>query len=138
VIDLNGGRKLAGTCGKPSSDGFTLLEIMASVVIIGVAMTVLMTDRNESVKRVVVTNNMRTATMLAQQKVNEILLGLEAGVAGEFEDYPGFSWQMTEGVTELLPEDGQTGTSESISLAVTYPTGPGQAEIKLNAHRRGQ
>lgn len=118
------------------SGGFTLLEVMASVVIIGVAMTVIMTDRNESVRRVVVTDNMRTATMLAQQKTGEILLGLENSTGGEFEEYPGFSWSIEEASSDMMQEDSQPGTGEGITLEVTYPTGPGQAQVVLNMLRK--
>jgi prepilin-type N-terminal cleavage/methylation domain-containing protein len=119
------------------NDGFTLLEVMASVVIIGVAMTVVMTDRNESVRRVAITENMRTATMLAQQKMSEIVLGTESGTSGDFEDYAGFSWEIEQSSEDMLQENGQTASLNGIVLVVAYPAGMGHAELKLNMHFAG-
>jgi prepilin-type N-terminal cleavage/methylation domain-containing protein len=120
-----------------SSGGFTLLEVMASVVIIGVAMTVIMADRNESVRRVIVTDNMRTATILAQQKINEIALGLETGTSGDFEEHSGFSWSTEVVAADLLSEDSQPGSGEKFILTVTYPTGSGNAQVALSMHSWG-
>ena len=123
---------------KSNADaGFTLLEVMASVVIIGVAMTVIMTDRNESVRRVTVTDNMRTATMLANRKISEILLGMETGVSGDFEDCSGFDWKLVEGSQDILQGEDSSGSLQTITLTVTYPAGPSRAELTLNAYLRG-
>ncbi len=110
---------------------------MASVVIIGVAMTVIMTDRNDSVRRVAVTDCMRTATMLAQQKMAEIVLGMEAGASGDFEGYKGFSWRLEDTTTQVMQGEEQSGTLDKTSLIVTYPAGPAQRELTLSVHLRG-
>ena len=115
--------------------GFTLLEVLAAVVIIGVALTVVMVDRNESVKRVALTENYRTATMLAQQKLSEVLLGLEGGTAGEFEEYGNFSWKLLDGSEDFLQGE-RAGSLSAVTLTVTYPAGGDEAQVTLVAHRR--
>ncbi len=122
---------------ESSSAGFTLLEVMASVVIIGVAMTAIMVEGNESVRRVAITNNMRTATMLAQQKMAEILLGTETNTGGEFEGHEKFSWKLEEATVVVLQEEQQAPSLRAVSLTVVYPAGPDEAELTLNAHLRG-
>ena len=131
-------RRTCPPCNTAAKEaGFTLLEVMASVVIIGVAMTVIMTDRNDSVRRVAITDCMRTATMLAQQKVAEIILGMEANTSGEFEDYEGFSWRLEDSTTEIMQGEEQSGTLNKTSLVVTYPAGPAQAQLTLSLHQKG-
>jgi prepilin-type N-terminal cleavage/methylation domain-containing protein len=117
--------------------GFTLLEVMASVVIIGVAMAAIMTDRNQTVQRVGITNNMRRATMLAQQKINEITLGLETALSGSFEGQEAFSWKVVEDAGEPLDEQSQPVPAGMISVSVTYPSGSGQGEVTLTAPAAG-
>lgn len=131
------GRDSTFDSGAGPDGGFTLLEVMASVVIIGVAMTVLMTDRNDSIRRVNVTDSMRTATMLAQQKINEIILGMEAGTGGDFEGYNGFSWTLEEEQADVLEAENQNGGLEMITVVVTYPAGPHEAQLRLSAHPGG-
>ena len=123
--------------GRAEEGGFTLLEVMASVVIIGVAMTVIMTDRNDSVRRVAVTDCMRTATMLAQRKAAEITLGMEANTSGEFEEYEGFSWRLEDSTTEIMQGEQPSGSLTRTSLVVTYPAGPARAEVSLSLHMKG-
>jgi general secretion pathway protein I len=120
---------------KRQEAGFTILEVMASVVIIGVAMTVIMTDRNETVQRVGITNNMRKATMLAQQKVSEITLGLEADSSGSFEEHEAYSWKVVEETGDVLEGDNPAGSAEMIAVTVTYPSGSGRGEVTLTARR---
>jgi len=122
---------------KSPDGGFTLLEVMASVVIVGVAMAVIMTDRNETVQRVGITNNMRKATMLAQQKMSEIILGLETGSGGTFEDREAYSWRIVEQAGDGLDETGTAGSAQMIAVSVTYPRGKGQGEVTLSARRTG-
>jgi hypothetical protein len=110
---------------------------MASVVIIGVAMAVIMTDKNETVQRVGITSNMRKATMLAQQKINEITLGLETGVSGTFEEHEAYSWKVVEETGDVLEGEEQAGSAEMIAVTVTYPSGSGQGEVTLTARRSG-
>ncbi len=117
--------------------GFTLLEVMASVVIIGVAMAVIMTDKNETVQRVGITNNMRKATMLAQQKISEITLGLETAVSGTFESHEAYSWKVVEETGDVLEGESPAGSTEMIAVTVTYPSGSGRGEVTLTARRSG-
>ena len=77
--------------------GFTLLEVLAAVLIVGTALSVLVLERNRTVSRVGDTDRLRLATLLAQDKMGELILGEETGGSGSFENYEAFTWEVVEG-----------------------------------------
>jgi len=116
-----------------AESGFTLLEVMAAIVILGVSLTAIMTDRNESIRRVAVTDSMRTATMLAQQKMNEIVLGLEVASSGDFDGFANFSWRIEETGNDFKIGEEPIDGENWISLIVIYPVRETKAELILHA-----
>lgn len=102
--------------------GFTLLEVLASVVIVGVALSVLVLERNRSVERVGRTDRLRLATLLAQSKLDELLLGEEAAGSGSFEEHEGFTWEAAES-SALFGGDDRSVNLTVLTVTVRYDGG---------------
>jgi len=80
-----------------SERGFTLLEVMVSVTIIGIALVSLIGSQSQSVSIAASSRFETTASLLAQQKLTELALaGFEElhSAEGDFgDDFPGYSWK---------------------------------------------
>jgi general secretion pathway protein I len=125
-----------GASNSPNrAQGFTLLEVLASVVIVGVALSVLVLERNRSVGRVGHTDRLRLATMLAQEKLNEILIGEEASGSGVFEDYSGFTWESVEG-SETFGDSDRSVNLTVVEVTVSYDDG--RRTVSVSAARRNE
>ena len=81
-----------------NESGFTLLEVLVAVVILGSTLAVLLGTVNRNLVLASDSKNISIARMLAQNKISEIELGgypSDATEEGEFEDFPGFKWYLT-------------------------------------------
>lgn len=91
----------------PSAKGFTLLEIMVAVAVIGIAMVTLIGSQSQSISIAEASRFETMAALLAQQQLAVIVaedfddLTTDNGDFGD--DYPGFLWK-TE-IVELLEDD---------------------------------
>ena len=95
--------------------GFTLLEVIIAVAIMGASMAILLGSVNRNLVVASKSKNQSIAYSLAQQKLGEIELqgypqvGLDQGT---FEEFPGFSWYVN-----VLPYDiEQLGTEIRIVM----------------------
>ncbi len=105
--------------------GFTLLEVLAALLVAAVAITYLLGSQIESIRLVGATRELREATVLAKAKMQELAAGIEAADAGAFEDHEGWSWETRrEQVQEAL------GMSKVI-LTVTYVSGGAERTLEL-------
>lgn len=78
--------------------GFTLLEVLVAVAILGSALAVLLSAVNRNLIIASDSKNLAIAGMLAQKKLSEIELeGFPEPrrEQGEFEEAPGFRWQLS-------------------------------------------
>lgn len=78
--------------------GFTLLEVVISVAIIGVALMILLSAVNRNLDIAAKSRDAQIAALLAQQMLTDIELEGFPDVReeeGEFADYPGFSWFLS-------------------------------------------
>ncbi len=73
--------------------GFTLLEVLAALLIASVALTYIISSETESIRRSAATRDLREATALAKEKLMEIVAAAEGSDSGDFEGRPGWSWQ---------------------------------------------
>jgi serine O-acetyltransferase len=93
-----GGGLRAGS-PRPNQDGFTLLEVMAAVVILSIALVSLLQANNQSILLKGRAQNVTTATLLAREKLSEIRAdpeGLEETQSGDFGDrFPFWRWEAT-------------------------------------------
>lgn len=95
--------------------GFTLLEVIIAVAIMGASMAILLGSVNRNLVVASQSKNQSIAYSLAQQKIGEIELegypqvGLDQGT---FEEFPGFNWYVN-----VLPYDiEQLGTEIRIVM----------------------
>ena len=94
--------------------GFTLLEVLAALMIAAVCLTWLLQSQSASIEGAGRTRDLRQATLLAGAKLRELAAGIEPGQAGEFEERPGWRW---EAVRE--PVEGVAGV-ERLLLTLSY------------------
>ncbi len=78
--------------------GFTLLEVVISVAILGVALMMLLSSVNRNIDIAGKSRDAQIAALLAQQMLTDIELEGFPAVReenGEFENYTGFSWFLS-------------------------------------------
>jgi len=77
--------------------GFTLIEIMISLAVLGIALTVLLGLRNRDIALSAYSGHMTEATLLARQRISEVTfagfpdLGTREGDFGE--EHPNYTWK---------------------------------------------
>ncbi|RME78794.1 MAG: type II secretion system protein [Planctomycetota bacterium] len=115
--------------------GFTLLEIIASLAILGIILGYLLYIQEESQDLALENHDARIARLLAKKKLEEILLeGLQKiGQEGSFKDQPGIRWQVL--VTPVQPIEGFM--VDEITLIVTYGR-DGKKSYRLKVWRKSQ
>ncbi len=117
--------------GQSSSGtpGFTLLEVIIAVAILGASLAVLLGAVNKNLILASRSKNLSIASSLAQQKLGEIELtgypevGEEQGV---FEESPSFNWYLT-----VLPYDIQQLGTEIRVVLLTVTWDEGQKEFTV-------
>lgn len=125
---------------KPAaSRGFTLLEVMVAVAILGMVLVTLMGVKNRSMQDVALAERITTATMLATRKMNETLLapGTIAAVQnedeGEFpeEEFKDYMWKQS--ISELQPFENIKVTE--VLVAVLWKEGERQEMVELKSYQ---
>jgi general secretion pathway protein I len=123
---------LAGSKQTPKAPlGFTLLEVLVAVAILGSALAVLLSAVNRNLIIASDSKNLAIAGMLAQKKLSEIELeGFPEPrrEQGEFEEAPGFTWQLS-----VIPINiRQLGIEiRAIHLVVMWDEGKKDFEITM-------
>jgi serine O-acetyltransferase len=99
------GLRAGGPSPKNEDRGFTLLEVMAAVVILAIALLALLHANNQSLLLKARAQNLTTATLLAQEKLSEISLdtaSLEDSEEGDFgENFPNWHWTLENEETDI-------------------------------------
>lgn len=77
--------------------GFSLIEVMVALAILALAVSALLIVRNNAIKEAIKTSELRKIAILVQQKMGELVVGLEKGSSGTFveEGYRNYLWQTT-------------------------------------------
>ncbi len=77
--------------------GFTLLEVMLAISVLGVALVVYIELITISLRSIQKASNFTKATFLARTKMEELNMENdlpESAASGYFEDYPDYSWKV--------------------------------------------
>jgi general secretion pathway protein I len=111
--------------------GFTLLEVLVAVAILGIALAVLLGSVNKNLILASQSKSLTIAGILAQKKLTEIELEGFPEVReeqGEFEEAPGFIWFLS-----VRPFDiRELGTAiRVVSLLITWDEGKEDFEVTL-------
>ena len=115
--------------------GFTLLEVMISLVIIATAFIVLLHSRNQSILMGDYARHMTEATLLSSQKMAEIEqedfpdTGEEEGEFGE--EHPGYRWRSEVVETPLE-------TIREVRVSVLWGEGTGERSVDLVSYARAK
>ena len=120
---------------NPRSRGFTLLEVMVAVAILGMVLVTLIGVKNMSMQDVMLADHITTATLLATRKMNENLV--TAGTRtifqkedeGDFpeEEFKDYTWK--ESISQLQPLENVRITE--VRVAVLWKEGERQEMVEL-------
>jgi general secretion pathway protein I len=111
--------------------GFTLLEVLVAVVILGTALTVLLGAVNKNLILASRSKNLTIAGILAQEKLTEIELEgypQPREEKGEFEGAPGFNWFLSIKPFEISELGIEIRT---VRLLITWDEGKESLEVTM-------
>lgn len=110
--------------------GLTLLEVLAAVVIVSVALLSLQMAMSGNVQSTVVANHRRVAKTLLRQKIEEIRAGIETGSEGNFVDegFPTFTWRSDEEQVDVTEKEAVIQLTVSITYPILFDTRARPAE----------
>lgn len=130
-------------CSKtPSIRGFTLVEVMMAIAIIGLVATLVLVQRIEIVAETTVTRDLRTAWALAAQKMAQIEMEIRQEKyerhtnSGNFEDEPEFRYDYSVDKEEIVVSDAnspQEKRAEILRIKLTVTT-PGKEPVVLESY----
>jgi prepilin-type N-terminal cleavage/methylation domain-containing protein len=119
------------------SRGFSFLEILVALAILGSAFTVLLSAQASAVRKQAYARHLMTATLLARELLTEIETGRElTNESQDFgEEFPGYAWEIQVEPANL-PIDMAMGSSpgapgfglapdllKEVRIRVTWPEG---------------
>jgi general secretion pathway protein I len=114
---------------KTRSAGFTLLEVIIAVAIIGSSLAILLGAVNKNLLLASESKNLSIASFLAQRKLGEIEIEGYPDVGnqeGTFEDYPDFKWYES-----VQPYDIQQLSTEIRIVILTITWNDGNKEFSV-------
>ena len=112
--------------GRKQRAGFTLMEVMLALVILGVGLTAITQSVMMVMRSSGLTARYTQATILAQNKMEEVLARAEPPKSvekGEFEDHPGMAWK-------IVPEKGAIENLAQIRVLVTFSAPGGTRTVE--------
>jgi general secretion pathway protein I len=119
-------------------NGFTLLEVMVAVAILGMVLVTLMGVKNRSMQDVMLADHITTATLLAKRKMHEALVTagtrtvMEKEDEGEFpeEEFKDYTWKQS--ISQLQPMENVKITE--VLVAVFWKEGERQEMVELKSY----
>jgi general secretion pathway protein I len=107
-----------------SASGFTLLEVMVSLSIIAIALTVLLTSQSQSLSLATEARFDTIAPLLAQSKIAEINTTKKDDLysqSGDFGDsFPDYFWEMELNSVSSFDSDKYADYLKQIDLSIYY------------------
>ena len=134
---------------KNFEGGFTLLEVMVAVVILGLGLTLVFELFAGGLRSVEISSNYSNAVILANKKMGELSMRevLKTGKEmGDFPDEENYKWEVEvfpyqiEGDTDEKSEEAQQNTESpvkvyQINLRVFWKSGLAEKDVKLTSIR---
>jgi general secretion pathway protein I len=119
--------------------GFTLLEVLVAVVVLGIALTALLSTQAGGVRLRSQAEAITTATFLLQERMAQQELDdyfPEPGTRdGDFGSaYPGYRWEVTVSQVPVPGAEGQDLLRE-VRLAVLWRDGRREERLELTSYR---
>ena len=123
-------------CGlRNKRSGFTLLEVMVAVAILGMVLVTLLGVKNRSMQDVMIADRITTATLLATRVMNEALVTagtrtvMEKEDEGPFpeEEFKDYTWKQS--ISQLQPVVNVKITE--VRVAVLWKEGERQEMVEL-------
>lgn len=114
-----------------SKSGFTLLEVIIAVAILGSSLAVLLSSVNRNLILASNSKNLSIARVLAQNKLSEIELEGYPEIReeeGEFEEYPGFKWFLSVTPFEISALESEIRV---VKLLITWDNENEDFEVTL-------
>ena len=122
-------------------NGFTLLEVMVAVAILGMVLVTLIGLQNRGMEDVMLADHITTATLLAKRKMNEILVTavtastgtiVQKEDEGEFpeEEFKDYWWKHS--ISQLQPLANVQVTE--VIVAVLWKEGERQEMVELKSY----
>jgi len=108
-----------------SEGGFTLIEVVAALLISAVALTCILQSETWSVRSASRTADLREASILGGAKLQELATGAETEASGSFSTREDWSWEAAR-----EPVEGGFG-AERITITVTYGHGGSRKTLQL-------
>jgi prepilin-type N-terminal cleavage/methylation domain-containing protein len=113
--------------------GFTLPEVLATLVIVGIELPVAMRGITLSMQAAGEARHKTEAGQLAQQKLSELLLDSSGsasfGGSGDFgTDFPEYKWESTSGTASL----NTTAQVEEVDVTVKWTAQGTERSVKLS------
>lgn len=101
---------------RSRSRGFTLIEVMAAVLLLAVGLTLMLQERNAAIARAVTARNLSIAARLGNQLLHRIAAArvpdLDDGYQGDFADYGEPDFRFVIGLGDGSAFAGGIGTSD--------------------------
>jgi type II secretion system protein I len=114
-----------------SSNGFTLLEVLVAVAILGAGLTVLLGAVNRNLIMASQSKNLSIAGLLAQRKLAEVELEGYPDIRqeqGQFEDAPEFNWFLSVVPYQLPNLDTEI---RIVMLRITWDDGKKDFQVSM-------
>jgi general secretion pathway protein I len=113
--------------------GFTLIEVLAALLVLGIALTALLSTQTGGIRLRSRAEAITVATFLLQARMTELELGPvpEVGTReGDFgPDRPEYRWELAVADAPFPPN------VREVRLAVRWPEGRGEERLELTSFR---
>lgn len=116
---------------RKSDSGFTLLEVLVAVAILGAGLTVLLGAVNRNLIMASQSKNLSIAGLLAQRKMAEVELEGYPDIRqeqGQFEDAPEFNWFLNVAPYQIANLDTEI---RIVILRITWDDGKKDFQVSM-------
>ncbi|MEM7165674.1 MAG: prepilin-type N-terminal cleavage/methylation domain-containing protein [Planctomycetota bacterium] len=110
--------------GKSHQSGFTLMELVIAVAVFSTTILTMLYLRVEALERVKDSWETRYLQRLAQEKLDEVMFGVDDALDGEFEEDPRVLW--TVDAHEIAGTSREEGEAPLVECTITLTYAPSE------------